>query len=81
MKITEKFLNKILVDSEVISQKDFNLAKKEADVLVVTITKDKYVRRGPGRPIFNEHLRAETLASLAITDYVCIIDSPTATMY
>lgn len=57
----------------------FNLAKKEGDILVVTITKDKYVRRGPGRPIFNENLRAETLASLAITDYVCIIDSPTAT--
>ena len=56
----------------------FNLAKKEGDVLVVTVTKDKYVKRGPGRPIFKEHLRAETLASLAITDYVCIIDSPTA---
>ncbi len=57
----------------------FNLAKKEGDVLIVTITKDKHVRRGPGRPIFNEDLRAETLASLAITDYVCIIDAPTAT--
>ena len=57
----------------------FNLAKKKADVLVVTITKDKHVRRGPGRPIFNEHLRAETLASLAITDYVSIIDASTAT--
>ena len=56
----------------------FNLAKKEGDVLVVTITRDKYVKRGPGRPIFNEHLRAEALASLAITDYVSIIDSPTA---
>ena len=57
----------------------FNLAKKEGDILVVTITKDKYVKRGPGRPVFNEHLRAETLASLAVTDYVSIIDSPTAT--
>ena len=57
----------------------FNLAKKEGDVLVVTITKDKLVKRGPGRPIFNEHLRAETLASLAMVDYVSIIDSPTAT--
>ena len=56
----------------------FNLAKKEGDILVVTITKDKYVKRGPGRPIFNEHLRVETLSSLAITDYVCAIDSPTA---
>ena len=57
----------------------FNLAKKEGDVLVVTVTKDKHVKRGPGRPIFNEHLRAETLASLAVTDYVSIVDSPTAT--
>ncbi|UCD14956.1 MAG: adenylyltransferase/cytidyltransferase family protein [Candidatus Omnitrophota bacterium] len=57
----------------------FNLAKKEGDVLLVTITKDKYVKRGPGRPVFNEHLRVETLASLAVTDYVCIIDSPAAT--
>ena len=56
----------------------FNLAKKEGDILVVTITKDKHVKRGPGRPIFNEHLRAETLASLAVTDYVSIIDSATA---
>ncbi len=57
----------------------FNLAKKEGDVLVVTVTKDKYVKRGPGRPVFNEHLRAEALASLAVTDYVSIIDAPTAT--
>ncbi len=57
----------------------FNLAKKEGDLLVVTITRDKYVKRGPGRPVFNEHLRAETLASLSVTDYVAIIDSPTAT--
>src|SRR3989338_7744469 len=57
----------------------FNAAKKEGDVLVVTLTRDKYVKRGPGRPVFNEHLRAETLASLAFTDYVCIVDSPTAT--
>jgi len=57
----------------------FNLAKKEGDVLVVTLTRDKYVKRGPGRPIFNESLRAETLASLDVTDYVCVVDSPTAT--
>lgn len=56
----------------------FNLAKKEGDILVVTVTKDKYVKRGPGRPVFNENFRAETLASLAVTDYVCVIDSPSA---
>ncbi|MFH1593956.1 MAG: PfkB family carbohydrate kinase [Candidatus Omnitrophota bacterium] len=57
----------------------FNLAKKEGDVLVVTITRDEHVKRGPGRPIFNEHLRAETLASLAVTDFVAIAGSSTAT--
>lgn len=56
----------------------FNLAKKEGDILVVTLTRDKHVKRGPGRPIFNENLRAEALASLAVTDYVSIVDSPTA---
>ncbi len=57
----------------------FNLAKKEGDILIVSVTKDEHTKRGPGRPIFNEHLRAETLASLAVTDYICIVDSPTAT--
>lgn len=57
----------------------FNLAKKEGDILIVTVTRDRHVKRGPGRPVFNEHLRAETLASLAVTDYVAIVDSPTAT--
>ncbi|MCK5656088.1 MAG: adenylyltransferase/cytidyltransferase family protein, partial [Candidatus Aureabacteria bacterium] len=56
----------------------FKLAKKHGDILVVTITRDKHVKRGPGRPVFNEHLRAEALASLSVTDYVSIIDAPTA---
>ena len=56
----------------------FSLAKKEGDVLVVSTTKDKYVKRGPGRPIFNERLRTETLASLDVVDYVSIVDSPTS---
>lgn len=59
----------------------FNLAKKEGDVLIVTLTRDKDVRRGPGRPVFNERLRAETLASLEVTDYVTILDFPTATEF
>lgn len=53
-------------------------AKKEADVLVVTVTSDPFVRKGPGRPIFNENLRAETLASFASVDYVAINHAPTA---
>lgn len=53
-------------------------AKKNGDVLVVTVTKDKFVKRGPGRPLFNEILRAETLASLECVDYVSLVNAPTA---
>lgn len=58
--------------------KHLESAKKQGDVLVVTITRDRYVRKGPGRPIFNEVLRAETLASLEIVDYVSLVDDYTA---
>ena len=51
-----------------------NSAKKQGNVLVVTVIKDKDVRRGPGRPIFSEKLRAENVASLEYVDYVCLVD-------
>ena len=46
--------------------------------MVVTVTKDEYVNKGPGRPIFNQMLRAESIAALACVDYVAINDWPTA---
>lgn len=56
----------------------FHAAKREGDVLIVTLTADRYVKRGPGRPIFNEHLRAENIAALGAADYVAIAQEPTA---
>lgn len=53
-------------------------ARKKGDCLVVTITKDEYVGKGPGRPVFNQRLRAETIAALECVDYVAINDWPTA---
>ena len=53
-------------------------AKSQGDVLVVTLTADKFVNKGPGRPVFNHHLRAETLASMECVDFVVINDSQTA---
>src|SRR3990167_8538449 len=47
-------------------------AKAEGDILLVTLTGDAYVNKGPGRPVFGEDLRAETLASLACVDFVAI---------
>jgi len=53
-------------------------AKKLGDVLVVTLTPDKHVNKGPNRPAFSEHLRAESLAALDCVDYVAINQWPTA---
>ena len=58
--------------------KHFESAKKIADVLVVTITQDQYVNKGPGRPVFSEILRAEAVASLQCVDYVAINQWPNA---
>lgn len=56
----------------------FQLAKKHGDLLVVTITPDRYVNKGPNRPCFTEQLRAEAIASLDCVDYVVINAWPTA---
>ncbi len=54
--------------------KHLKSAGKQGDVLVVTVIKDKDVRRGSGRPIFPDKLRAENVASLEYVDYVSIVD-------
>ena len=53
-------------------------ARKEGDILFVTVTSDQQVNKGPGRPVFHELLRAENLAALTCVDFVAINDSPTA---
>jgi rfaE bifunctional protein nucleotidyltransferase chain/domain len=56
----------------------FSQAKELGDVLVVTLTPDRFVDKGPHRPAFPERLRAEALASLGDVDYVAINETPTA---
>jgi rfaE bifunctional protein nucleotidyltransferase chain/domain len=56
----------------------FEAAKREGDVLVVTITQDGYVNKGPGRPVFNQRLRAESVAALQVVDFVAVNQWPTA---
>lgn len=58
--------------------KHLESAKKLGDVLVVTLTPDRFVNKGPGRPVFDEALRAESLAALTCVDYVAINQWPTA---
>lgn len=58
--------------------KYFQAAKKMGDILVVTVTPDIYVDKGPGRPVFAEGLRAESIAALECVDYAAINRWPTA---
>ncbi|MGB0372058.1 MAG: PfkB family carbohydrate kinase [Opitutales bacterium] len=51
----------------------FEEAKALGDILVVTLTGEQFVNKGPGRPYFNDALRAKSLASLHMVDYVVVI--------
>lgn len=53
-------------------------ASRLADILVVTLTPDEFVNKGPGRPAFNQKLRAEALAALGRVDYVALTEGPSA---
>ena len=58
--------------------KHFESAKKNGDFLIVSITSDKYVNKGPGRPLFNKDVRASTISALGIVDAVIISNSETS---
>lgn len=47
-------------------------ARQLGDALVVTVTADRFVNKGPGRPVFSAELRAEMLATLEHVDWVAI---------
>ncbi len=53
-------------------------AKSFGDILVVSLTTDKYVNKGPGRPFFNEKNRAKVISNLKMVDFVVINNSATA---
>lgn len=53
-------------------------AKAQGDILVVTLTEDRCVNKGPHRPAFTQTLRAEALAALDCVDYVAVNRWPTA---
>ena len=52
-------------------------ARALGDALLVAINSDPTVRelKGKGRPLMNEHERAEILAALRMVDYVTIFDN------
>jgi rfaE bifunctional protein nucleotidyltransferase chain/domain len=53
-------------------------AKELADIVVVSITADSFVNKGPGRPAFDEKFRSESLASIVSVDFVVVTPHSTA---
>ena len=58
--------------------KHFKEAKTFGDILVVSITPDEFVNKGPGRPAFSTSLRLEALSELEAVDYVVANEWPSA---
>ena len=58
----------------------FESAKKLCDVLFVSVTSDRFVsmRKGTGRPVYTDKVRAYMMANLKPVDYVVISDFETA---
>lgn len=53
-------------------------ARREGTMLIVTVTADAFVNKGPGRPIFPEMMRAEMLGAIEYVDWVAVTHSPSA---
>ena len=56
----------------------FHAAKKIGDILVVSVTSDEYVNKGPGRPAFKIRDRVKFLREINCIDFICISNAPTS---
>lgn len=56
----------------------FASARNQCDFLVVSVTPDRYINKGPNRPVFAADQRAELIAGLEVTDLVAINEWDTA---
>lgn len=54
-------------------------AAAQGEKLLVSITADEFVNKGPGRPMFGHDLRAENMAALEFVDWVIVHHAETAT--
>jgi len=58
--------------------KHFKSAKKYGDILIASVTPDKFIQKGFGRPYFNSEQRMESLASIEVIDFVILNKSANA---
>ena len=58
--------------------KYFKKAKSYGDILIVSVTSNDYVNKGPNRPYFDEKLRMEFIEQIDCVDYVTLSKSENA---
>ena len=56
----------------------FEEIKKFSDKLIVSVTSDKFVNKGPGRPMFHINERIKILSKIDLIDFIVISNSETA---
>ncbi len=57
--------------------KHFEEAKSLSDILIVSLTADAFINKGPGRPYFNQKSRLHAVSALQDVDYVCLSENTT----
>jgi len=57
--------------------RQFTYAKEKGEILVATLTVDKFISKGTDRPYVPQELRAKNLAALEMVNYVVIDNNPT----
>ena len=45
-------------------------AKEKCDILIISVTHDNFIYKGPGRPAFSHNIRMQALSALEKVDYV-----------
>lgn len=56
----------------------FEFAKSLCDILIVSVTKDEFINKGPNRPVFEERMRATLVAGLKPVNATFISSHETA---
>ena len=56
----------------------FKSAKNLGNILVVSVTDDPFVNKGPGRPAFKIDDRVKFLKEIDCVDYICVSHATTA---
>lgn len=56
----------------------FTAARAQCDLLFVSVTGDRFVNKGPDRPVIPEHERAEVVASLKVVSGSLVNQAPTS---